>query len=242
MVRVVPRQAGGLSRIRPCVRRVVRVRCPMVTRVVEAIPQLDLDDDVALTSECQKPLEPRPVLRVPLRQVECLVGRLRKRIHLEAAIPAIAHRVADVVGPGRLHLVEVRLQVRDLKEVIVLAAAEQEHRHAAVLPVRRVAGPGRNPSGRWRQPAAPDPRRARGAPSGRLPARLRFRRGRPDGCAPSGECMLPPALEATRPADSPGADPRKARRGPPPPTFPGGQPTTVRPGLFAGPRDDVVLF
>jgi len=101
--------------------------------VVEAVKDFDLDDDLPPGRQPQHPLEPLPVLGIPLGQVVAAVVQPQQRIRV--ALVPVRHRVADVVAAGGLDLIEVLLQVRDLEQVVVDAAAEQHHRLAAVLPV-----------------------------------------------------------------------------------------------------------
>ncbi|MHC4679469.1 MAG: hypothetical protein ACYTEK_12300 [Planctomycetota bacterium] len=61
-------------------------------------------------------------------------------VQFKSFISAVAHGVADVIGPHGFHRVEVTFQVRrrPLEKVVVVAGAQQEYRLASVLPVSRV--------------------------------------------------------------------------------------------------------
>jgi hypothetical protein len=101
--------------------------------IVEAVPDLDLHEDVPLGGPLQHVLEALPVVVVPLVHVELAVRQQLVRLELDAL--ALAHRVAHVVGADRVDLVEVLLEVVEQKDVVRLAAAQQHHGLALVLPV-----------------------------------------------------------------------------------------------------------
>lgn len=107
---------------------------------VETVPDLDLHEDVPLVRPLQHVLEPLPVILVPLVQVEPAVRSQLVRFQLDAL--ALAHCVADIVGPHRVDFVDVPLEVVQQEEVVRLAAAEQHHRLAVVLPIARILRPG----------------------------------------------------------------------------------------------------
>ena len=151
MVRVIAGESRRLGGVGARVGRIVGMRRPVVAEVVEAVPQLDLHDDVAGSGEGQQPVEARPVLGVPLRQVPGAIGQACEGVDLEATVRPVAHRVADVVGTRGPHLVEMRLQIGDLEQVVVLAAAQEQDRRALVLPVPGIARPGSDASGRDRR-------------------------------------------------------------------------------------------
>ena len=111
---------------------------PMVRRVIEAVPDFDLHDDLALGRFLEHQLEAPPVLVVPLFEVVFAVGPLGERINFEAAVLAVAHRVADVIAAGGYDLVEVLFQIGNLKQVVVLAAADEQNWLALVLPIMRI--------------------------------------------------------------------------------------------------------
>jgi hypothetical protein len=74
MVRIVLDEARLLVGVVDVVFRVVGVRLPVVSRVVEAVPDLDLHDDVALAGPPEHVLEAPPVFGVPLVQVVFAAG------------------------------------------------------------------------------------------------------------------------------------------------------------------------
>ncbi len=141
VVGVVLREARLFVGVVDVVLRIVRMRFPVLCGVVEAVPDLDLHDDVPLGGPAEQVLEAPPVFVVPLVEVVLAVGALGERIDLEALVPPVAHRVADVVAAGCLDLVEVLLEVGDLEQVVVLAAAQQQDGPALVLPVAGILGP-----------------------------------------------------------------------------------------------------
>src|SRR5687768_5513830 len=61
-----------------------------------------------------------------------------ERVDFEAQVLAITHGVANVIAAGGFDFVEMGLQIGDLEQVVVLAAAEQQNRLAFVLPIARV--------------------------------------------------------------------------------------------------------
>ena len=148
------RTAGGPGRDEPDTRRkdpsahsVVDVLAgipwtdlPIRLGEVETVPDLDLHEDVLLVRPLQHVLEPLPVILVPLVQVEPAVRSQLVRFQLDAL--ALAHCVADIVGPHRVDFVDVPLEVVQQEEVVRLAAAEQHHRLAVVLPIARILRPG----------------------------------------------------------------------------------------------------
>ena len=118
---------------------VPRAVLPLLLGVVESVPDLDLDDDVALPAPFQAVLEAPPVLGVPLVHVEFAV--VEELVGLEFDAFALAHSVADVIGADGDHLVEVGLEAFEQEDVVGPAAAEQQKGLAFVLPVAGVFVP-----------------------------------------------------------------------------------------------------
>ncbi len=138
VVCILPGKARCLIGIIDVVLRIVRAHLPVVPRVVEAIPDLDLHDDVALLGPRQQILKPLPVFVVPAIQVVLAVGLLGERLDFEALVEPGAHRVAHVVAAHAAQQVEVLLQIGNLEQIVVLAASDQHYRLAPILPITRI--------------------------------------------------------------------------------------------------------
>jgi hypothetical protein len=97
-----------------------------IVRVVEAIPDFDLDNDSAPGRFPQEALEPRPICLIPPVQIIFSIFPLLVRIDLEALILPVAHRVANHVASATRQTVELsyKLFLRPLKQVIVIASPQ----------------------------------------------------------------------------------------------------------------------
>ena len=140
-----PGLCGGVVDV---VGRIVRVRLPVffagVVGVVEPVPDLDLDDDVAPGGLAQQPFEPLPVLVVPPVQVIAAVRPARVGMDLETLDAPVAHGVADVVAARGREPVQLgdQLLLGPLEQVVVVRAAKEQHGLAVQAPVPGVRGPG----------------------------------------------------------------------------------------------------
>ena len=131
-------KAGLFAGVVHVVAGIPRAGLPVFLRIIKAVPDLDLHEDVPFGRPPQHALKARPVLLVPLVQVEAAVRQQPVRLELRPF--ALAHRIAHVVGSNLLDLVEMLLKPLQQEDVIGHAAAEQHDRLALVLPVPRVVG------------------------------------------------------------------------------------------------------
>ena len=92
--------------------------------VIEAVPEFDLDDDVTLGCPLQQVAKTLPVLVVPLVEIVLAVFKTAIGIDFEVVIVPVAHGIADVVAAHGMQLVEMLLEIGDLKQAVVLAATK----------------------------------------------------------------------------------------------------------------------
>ena len=98
--------------------RVERIVLPRLAGEVKAIPHLDLEDDVALGGEPEEAVEAAPILLARPVQIVQAGGRIAlKRPHVPFV--AAGHRATNVVAADRHEQIEVPLDVRDLKQVVL---------------------------------------------------------------------------------------------------------------------------
>lgn len=101
---------------------VVGIVLPGVTGVVEAVPQFDLEDDIALGAQREEVFEAVPVNLTGLRQVV----ETRPGVALEGpdiAFVAAGHGAADIISPNCVQEVEMSFYFGNLKEIVFDAAA-----------------------------------------------------------------------------------------------------------------------
>ena len=141
-------QTGFFGGVIDVVDGVVRMPFPVawgtMIGIVEAVPDLDLNNDSQLLGRFEHGFETAPVFVVPGIQVILAVGPPRVGIHFVPVILAIAHGVADHIAAGRGQGLELLPHVGHLKNVVVIRPAQQHHGFAPILPVKRILGPGPN--------------------------------------------------------------------------------------------------
>ncbi len=117
---------------------------PTTIRVVEAVPDFDLHNDVTPTGLAQHPLETLPILIVPGVEIVLAVVESFERIDFESLVLSITHRVANDVATCLRQTVELcdELLFRPLKQIVIIAAAQEQHRLASITPVPRILIPG----------------------------------------------------------------------------------------------------
>ena len=133
MLGILGSEARLLVGVVHVVARIPWAGLPVVCRIVEAVPDLDLHNNRPLGGPLQHVLKTLPVFLVPLIEVELPVRQ--QLVRLEILALALAHRIADVVGSNRLDLIEMLLEPLQQKDMVCLAAAQEHHRLALILPV-----------------------------------------------------------------------------------------------------------
>ena len=112
---VVAAQPRGFNGVIDIVDRSIRIRFPFLLRMVEAVPNFDLNHDLPLGRQLQEPFKPLPVFIVPLVQIVAAVLEFLVRIDFEAVILPITHRIPHVVPAHLGQFIEMLLEIGDLK-------------------------------------------------------------------------------------------------------------------------------
>ena len=115
-------QAGLFGSIIAVVFGVVGIVLPRITGEVEAVPQFDLKDDIALGAQREEVFEAVPVNLAWLLQVV----ETSLCVALEGpdiAFVAAGHGAADIVAPNCVQEVEMSFYLGNLKKIVFDAAA-----------------------------------------------------------------------------------------------------------------------
>ena len=122
---------------------VIRVAVPKSLGMIETIPNLDLDDNVPLSSITEQSFEPFPILGIPPVQIVPAVGHP----FIGPYVPRIpvAHRIAYVIAPCGNQRIEMGFKIRTLEQIVITGSSQQKDRPFFVLPVKRILASRLNP-------------------------------------------------------------------------------------------------